>query len=36
MPGSKPPRLRISFPCAVTMVSGVQLKKAERLVALYA
>ena len=34
--GADPPPLRISFPCAITMASGVQLKEGERRVALYA
>ena len=34
--GEQTPPLRISFPCAVTMVWGVQPKEAEQLVALYA
>ena len=34
--GADPTSLRISFPCPMTMASGVWLKEAEQLVALYA
>ena len=34
--GEQTPPLRISFPCIAAMASGVQLKEAEQLVALYA